>query len=243
MQKVAGEIFKSTCGRRLLAYYWFSILVPSSHHCMTVLWSTGAAGDTGRGLWSKQVMSQHLHHHPLQKGREAPSPHITKWKQCNGPSSPCFPNNWWHRQRSESRSTIHSTHSWAVGMFPALWAGAIAAQRGLQPVSPLSLKLTHPHVETIPSGLSRPEWWYPNTRDETAASAHTQGAGRGGCENRNGFSQTLNQGHYSSSLAVRKQQLLLHHMHFVFPLKAENKVGHYFIFQKPRLRILGNGTL
>lgn len=76
MQRVVGEIFKSTCGRRLLAYYWFSILVPSSHHCMTALWSTGASGDTGRGLWSKQVMSQHWHHHPLQKGREE-----TTWKR------------------------------------------------------------------------------------------------------------------------------------------------------------------
>lgn len=50
MQKVVGEIFKSPCGRRLLAYYWFSILVPSSHHCMTVLWSTGASGDWKRSV-------------------------------------------------------------------------------------------------------------------------------------------------------------------------------------------------
>lgn len=144
MWKVVGEIFKSTCGRRLLAYYWFSILIPSSHHCMTVLWGTGASGDTGRGLQSKQVMSQPWHHHPLQKGREE-----TTWKRLPSPilqsessAMVAIPHVFQiagAQQRSESRSTIHNTHSWAVGMSPALWAALIAAQRGLQPMSPLSL--------------------------------------------------------------------------------------------------------
>lgn len=247
MWKVVGEIFKSTCGRRLLAYYWFSILVPSSHHCMTVLWGTRAFGDTGRGLQSEQVMSQPWHHHPLQKRREE-----TTWKRLLSPilqseSSAMVPIPHVFQiagGTAEVREQEHDTQDafMSCGHVSSFVSRSHRCTEGTAAHEP-----TFPVIK--PSSCGNNPFWFAQTwvtasehqRQDCSQCPYT-GSRRGGGGNRNGFSEALNQGHYSSSLAGRKQQLLLHHVHFVFPLKAENKVGHYFIFQKPRLRILGKGT-
>lgn len=149
MQKVVGEIFKSMCGRRLLEYYWFSILVPSSHLCVTVLlWSTGAPGCSGRSPWNKQeTSSQHWYHHPMPKGGDGktwkkclhfhstpPSTavHVQREHSATVPNLYVFPYNWQLRWRAKRSCTMCSTcqravASGAAGGLPVLQAGVIAA--------------------------------------------------------------------------------------------------------------------
>lgn len=181
MQKVVGEILKSACGRRLLAYYWFSISVPSSHHHMTVLWGTGAPGGTGRCPWSKQVDESTL------------TPSSTEEKEGEGtmgktpPFSPCckvntmhwfllhtrFPNKQYLRRRSKRRSIIQELLACfqLCKQESSLHQGAlpegIATPKSTFPVINPSSSVGNPFFSSV---LSRLEWWRPSTTSKEGCS-------------------------------------------------------------------------